>query len=161
MKVINEENNQEVEVIGIEDLEEMKLKLYSIEEKISKGTATNEEVKFAMNIFMDTRDYSDLLIIPDSDNFGFQSKTDYQTIGSLVDESLINNLTEPSIKQKLDKIKDLTKIVRCHTRIGKKSIDIMLLAGKKRPFKKQMDSFFALLDENKKVTEAYAKKWLK
>ena len=163
MKVIAEENNLEVEVIGIEDLEEMKLKLYSIEKKISSGTATNEEVKFVIDVIKNTGDYSDILKTPGQKDFEFSAKSDFQANGSLleaVDKINASDDNQKRIKDTLAHMDHWLKLSRINNRIRSKALDIYLKAGTRKVFKKELDSFFELLSKRIKANEIYAKKWL-
>nr|MBD3621748.1 hypothetical protein [Sunxiuqinia sp.] len=144
-------------IITSENLEAMKARLFEIEEKVSKGQSSNEEVEFAIEVLENTIDYSDLLKIPSDKEHEFQAKTDFQAIGSAIDE--LQETTSMKVKPLLAKHDDFHRISRLHLRTGKKGMNIRLLAAKRKPFKKELDSFFELLDKNTKLTEAYRKKW--
>ncbi len=144
-------------LITSENLEEMKNRLFQTEEKISKGQASNEEIRFLSEVLNNTVDYSDLFKVPGETEYEFNAKTNYQALGSLLGE--LQELTTKDIKGILAKSDSLVKISGSYNRIVRKSMDIRLRAAKRKPFKKELELFLELLDKNLKLTEVYTKKW--
>jgi hypothetical protein len=108
-----------MEILTKKNYESIKAKLFEIEEKFSKGIASEDELQWSMDVLKNSEDYSDYFIA-----------------------NPLNFSQEDTIKV----LKEMEKNLKYALSLRKKCFKTFLLIGMRKPYKTNLESLFESIE---------------